>query len=168
MYGKFQTRLDAFCRSYVHPSNFFLKILFLVPKVSNSWIFQKRCFMKIIWHRIFIQTLLFQACLPNRQNGVGNLDKAYWYGPRCFSFTFVKLRETPWISSYPIAFPQSRKDEQRYAKDFGLTREMNYSCGFCFPRDCTAWRIFPKERRGGWSSCKLTPFSITYEHFSKR
>ena len=63
--------------SQLHPSNFVLKILFLVPKVSNRWIFQKRCFMKIIWHRISIQTLLFQACLPTRQNGVENRDKAY-------------------------------------------------------------------------------------------
>ena len=56
---------------------FLFKILSLVPKVSNSWIFQMRCFMKIIWHRISIQTLLFQACLPTRQNGVENRDKAY-------------------------------------------------------------------------------------------
>ena len=34
--------------------------------------------MKIIWHRISIQTLLFQACLPTRQNGVENRDKAYY------------------------------------------------------------------------------------------
>ena len=34
--------------------------------------------MEIIWHRISIQTLLFQACLPTRQNGVENRDKAYW------------------------------------------------------------------------------------------
>ena len=53
---------------------FFLKILFLVPKVSNSWIFRKRCFMKITWHRISIQTLLFQACLPTRQNGIENRE----------------------------------------------------------------------------------------------
>ena len=33
--------------------------------------------MKIIWHRISIETLLFQACLPTRQNGVENRDKAY-------------------------------------------------------------------------------------------
>ena len=33
--------------------------------------------MKIIWHRISIQTLLFQACLPTPQNGVENRDKAY-------------------------------------------------------------------------------------------
>ena len=33
--------------------------------------------MKIIQHRIFIQTLLFQVCLPTRQNGVENRDKAY-------------------------------------------------------------------------------------------
>ena len=65
--------------SQLHPYNFVLKILFLVPKVSNSWIFQKRCFMKIIWHRISIQTLLFQACLPTRQNGVENRDKAYLF-----------------------------------------------------------------------------------------
>ena len=30
--------------------------------------------MKIIWHRISIQTLLFQACLPTRQNR----EKAYY------------------------------------------------------------------------------------------
>ena len=35
MYGKFKTRLDAFAHSYI-PLIFFLKILFLVPKVSNS------------------------------------------------------------------------------------------------------------------------------------
>ena len=34
--------------------------------------------MKIIWHRISIQTLLFQACLLTRQNGVENRDKAYF------------------------------------------------------------------------------------------
>ena len=56
---------------------FFLKILFLVPKVFNSWMFRKQCFMKIILHRISIQTLLFQACLLSRQNGVENRDKAY-------------------------------------------------------------------------------------------
>ena len=44
----------------LHPSNFVRKILCLVPKVSNSWIVQKRSFLKIIWHRISIQTLLFQ------------------------------------------------------------------------------------------------------------
>ena len=32
--------------------------------------------MKITWHRISIQALLFQACLPIRQNGVENRDKA--------------------------------------------------------------------------------------------
>ena len=26
-----------------------------------------------------MQTLLFQACLPTRQNGVENRDKAYYY-----------------------------------------------------------------------------------------
>ena len=34
--------------SQLHPSNFVLKILFLVPKVSNSLLFQNRCFKKII------------------------------------------------------------------------------------------------------------------------
>ena len=38
--------------------------------------------MKIIWHRISIQTLLFFACLPTRQNGVENRDKAYFW-TRC-------------------------------------------------------------------------------------
>ena len=40
--------------------------------------------MKIIWHRIFIQTQLFQACLPTRQNGVENRDKAYYMEYTCF------------------------------------------------------------------------------------
>ena len=75
--GKFKTRPDAFWHSYIPPISF-LKILFLVPKVSHSWIFLKWCFMKIIWHRISIQTLLFQGCLPTRQNGVENRDKAYF------------------------------------------------------------------------------------------
>ena len=35
MYGKFKTGLDAFWHSYI-PLNFFLKISFSVPKVSNS------------------------------------------------------------------------------------------------------------------------------------
>ena len=48
-----------------------------MPKVSNSGIFQQQCLMKIIWHRISIQTLLFQACLPTRQSGIENCDKAY-------------------------------------------------------------------------------------------
>ena len=71
--------------SQLHPSNFVLKVLFLVPKVSNSWIFLKRCFMKVIWHRISIQTLLFQACLPTRQNDVENRDKAYLTCDKSFS-----------------------------------------------------------------------------------
>ena len=33
--------------------------------------------MKIFSHRISIQTLFFPACLPTRQNGVENRDKAY-------------------------------------------------------------------------------------------
>ena len=36
--------------------------------------------MKIIWHRISIQTLLFWACLPTHQNGFKNRDKAYSKG----------------------------------------------------------------------------------------
>ena len=35
-------------------------------------------FIKIIWHRISIQTLFFQACLPTHQNGAENRDKAYF------------------------------------------------------------------------------------------
>ena len=68
-------------------SNFFLKIVFLVPKVSNSCIFQKQCFLKVIWHRISLQTLLFQACLPTRQNGVENRDKAY-----CLEFSILLIQ----------------------------------------------------------------------------
>ena len=71
-------RLDAMWPSNIPPI-FFLKILFLVTKVFNSLFFQKRCFTKIFWHRISIQTLLFQACLPTRQNGVENRDKAYYF-----------------------------------------------------------------------------------------
>ena len=56
---KCQNATRCFLAQLHSPVNF-CKILYLVPKVSNSWIFQKRCFMKIIWHRISIQTLLFQ------------------------------------------------------------------------------------------------------------
>ena len=46
MYGKFKTRLDAFWHSYIPPI-FFLKILFLVTKVSNTELgFVKRFFIK--------------------------------------------------------------------------------------------------------------------------
>ena len=76
----------------LHPSNFFLKILLLVLKVSNSWIFQKRCFMKVIWHWISIQTLLFQTCLPTRQNGVDNRDKAYWNQAKSYFVSLCPLR----------------------------------------------------------------------------
>ena len=89
MHGKFKTRLDAFWHSYI-PQFFFLKILFLVPKVSNSWIFQRRFFIKIIWHRISIQTLLFHARLPPRQNGVENRDKAYCIHSRLLSFLDIE------------------------------------------------------------------------------
>ena len=69
---------------------FFPKILFLVPNVFSSWIFQKWCFMKIIWHRISIQTLLFQACLLTRQNGVENRDQAY-YKRFCWWYTIANI-----------------------------------------------------------------------------
>ena len=62
----------------LHRSNFLLKFLFLVPKVSNSWIFQKRSFMKIIWHRISIQTLYFKTCLPSHQDGFQTRNKVCW------------------------------------------------------------------------------------------
>ena len=39
--------------------------------------FSEAMFYNIIWHRIFIQTQLFQVCLPTRQNGVENRDKAF-------------------------------------------------------------------------------------------
>ena len=58
--------------------------------------------MKIIWHRISIQTLLFQACLPTRQNGVENRGKAYStivviYQTRDTVFqSYIKHREESW------------------------------------------------------------------------
>ena len=66
----------------LHSSVIFCKIICIVRlkfPIDYSWIFQKWCFMKIIWHRISVQTLLFQdlLCLPTRQNGVENRDKAY-------------------------------------------------------------------------------------------
>ena len=51
--------------------------------------------MKIICHRISIQTLLFHACLPTRQNGVENRDNAY-----CIFFIGRYLM----LSSYQISF----------------------------------------------------------------
>ena len=63
----------------LHSSICSWKILCLVPKVSNSWIFQKWSFMKIIWHWISLQTLYFKTCLPVRQDGFQNCDKVRWY-----------------------------------------------------------------------------------------
>ena len=46
----------------LHSSFIFCKIFCIVAKVSNSCIFQKRCFMKIIRHRTSIQTRLDGEC----------------------------------------------------------------------------------------------------------
>ena len=54
--------------------------------------------MKIIWHRISIQTLLFQACLPTRQNGVENRDKAYF---REQMDVTKKIQSGTWEEEYP-------------------------------------------------------------------
>ena len=113
--------------SQLHPSNFVLKILFLVPKVSNSGIFQKRCFMKIIWHWISIQTLLFQACLPTRQNGVEGLFKGPYlpiscsdllsallhvnYFPGCFQFTLSSFSFS-YGTIYWFLFPLTKTIDQ--------------------------------------------------------
>ena len=55
--------------------------------------------MKIIWHRISIQTLLFQACLPTCQNGVENRDKAYFRGEGERRHKFAK-----WHVAWPAAW----------------------------------------------------------------
>ena len=57
MYRKFKTRLDAFCHSYIRPIFFLKKAMFYQNYLTSD----------------SIQTLLFQACLPTRQNR----DKAY-------------------------------------------------------------------------------------------
>ena len=105
----------------LYPSNFLLKILFLVPNVSNSWILQKRFFKKIIWHRISIQTLLFQACLPTRQNGVENRDKAYCeyrLSKDCFRWSQRKKSLVDiWKPSFLFLFQNSFDTSQRkYSK----------------------------------------------------
>ena len=68
----------------LHSSFFFSVNSFcLEPKVTNSWIFQKRTFIRIICDQVSIQTLLFQTCLPTRQDGFQNRNKVYlprdWY-----------------------------------------------------------------------------------------
>ena len=81
MYREFKTQLDTFWHSYTPPIFFFfLKILFVVPKVSNSSIFQKQCFMKIISHWTPYKHCYFRMCLPTCQNGIENHDKAYFLG----------------------------------------------------------------------------------------
>ena len=77
----FKTGLDRFLEQ-LHPSNFFFsKILFHVPKVSNPWICQKRCFMKLFDSSFPYKHCFFKSCLPTRQNGVENRDKAYSSAP---------------------------------------------------------------------------------------
>ena len=53
------------------------EIFCLIALVYISQFFQNGRFTKIIRHRILIQTLQFYACLPTRQDGVENRDKAY-------------------------------------------------------------------------------------------
>ena len=57
-----------------HSSMFFCKILCLVSKVSHWRILQKRSFVKIIWHRIPIQTLLFQDVYAHPSKWLQNRD----------------------------------------------------------------------------------------------
>ena len=54
--------------------------------------------MNIIWHRISIQTLLFQACLPTRQNGVENRDKAYYLIAKMS--LYFRLSNESWLRDY--------------------------------------------------------------------
>ena len=61
--------------------------------------------MKNIRHRISIQTLLFQACLPTRQNGVVNRDMAYLvvltWDYTCTFYFFIMLT---WVGKAFIYF----------------------------------------------------------------
>ena len=59
--------------------------------------------MKIIWHRILIQTLLFQTCLPTRQNGVENRDKAYYIQLKIFCNIFLRIAF--WTGDQIITIP---------------------------------------------------------------
>ena len=66
----------------LHRSNFVIKILFLVSKVSNSnsCILQKPSFMKIIWHRISYTKIKkhFRTRLSTHQDGFQNPNKIYY------------------------------------------------------------------------------------------
>ena len=64
--------------------------------------------MKITGHRISIQTLLFQACLPTRQNGVETRDKAYF--PLSYNARVTRGEMSARVSprnllALPILFP---------------------------------------------------------------
>ena len=125
MYGKFKSLTGRFL-AQLHRSNFVLKIIFLVPKVSNWWIFQKRRFMKIIWHRISIETLYFKTCLPTRQDGFQNRDNVYgeggeWIGvcksaDPCY---FLARSVDPTLFSLKI---QIRITELLLLRDFGFPK----------------------------------------------
>ena len=54
---------------------FFVKILFLVRKISN--LCEATFHENYLTSDFPIQTLLFQACLPTRQNGVENRDTVF-------------------------------------------------------------------------------------------
>ena len=61
-----------------------------MSKYSNSWIFQKRCFMKIIWHRISTQTLLFQDVFAYSSKW-RHLAKCYCYLAKCLPSRITKF-----------------------------------------------------------------------------
>ena len=75
MYGKFKTQLDPFWHCYIPP------ILFSSNPFPSAKSFQFMNFSEAMLYENYLtsdfHTLLFQACLPTRQNGVENRDKAY-------------------------------------------------------------------------------------------
>ena len=87
--------------------------------------------MKVIGHRISIQTLLFQTCLPTRQNGIENRDKAY-------------SNELFFIQKYPGFLSRCRIKSLQGGVGGGGGEGWTFHWCSCFG-GCLAWHIFGME-----------------------
>ena len=155
----------------LHPFNFFLKILFLFQKFPIHEFFRG----DVLWKLFVIGfpykhcwSLLFQTCLPTRQNGVENRDKAYCLCIFVGNNNKSKLKLN-WIESFinkqltecsnfnntslnihnnnfsPKFFEFVRRKERRQVILFPLRRPIDTICKIiCLPKYIFFW-LYPEE-----------------------
>ena len=138
--------------SQLHPSNFFLKILFLVPKVSNSWNLRSDVLWKLFDIGFPYKHCNFKpVCLPVKMASktlIRPIGFRTTTGPDVFlslSLNSGKHPESPLIQ---LLFRKVEKTSNDMQRTLDSLVKWTKAMVFVF----TAWRIFPRERRGRWSS----------------